>query len=141
MAKKKTSFFVLVLAVIPFFCYPLHAQGPEASKSKHDLVGSTSPGTEKTAPFPTVSMGIGKADFTANCAKCHGGNAKTNARRALLLKIDPKKLYLNASEMNKEEMVAIIEKGKNQMPGFEKQLTKEQITAIVDYVMDLKKKD
>jgi mono/diheme cytochrome c family protein len=90
--------------------------------------------------LPTAALADGKADFTANCTKCHGGNAKTNTRRALLLKIDPKKLYLQASEMNKEEMVAIIEKGKNQMPGFEIQLTKEQITAIVDYVMNLKKK-
>lgn len=90
--------------------------------------------------FTTMALADGRNDFNANCTKCHGGNAKTNARRALLLKIDPKKLYLQASEMNNEEMVAIIEKGKNQMPGFEKQLTKEQITAIVDYVMNLKKK-
>jgi mono/diheme cytochrome c family protein len=90
--------------------------------------------------LPTMALADGKSDFNANCIQCHGGNAKTNVRRALLLKIDPKKLYLQASEMNKEEMVAITEKGKNQMPGFENQLTKEQITAIVDYVMNLKKK-
>jgi mono/diheme cytochrome c family protein len=90
--------------------------------------------------LPTMALGDGKNDFNAHCSQCHGGNAKTNARRALLLKIDPKKLYLKASEMNQTEMVEITEKGRNQMPGFEKQLTKEQIAAIVEYVMTLKKK-
>ncbi len=90
--------------------------------------------------FPALALGDGKDDFIANCNLCHGGNAKTNARRALMLKIDPKKLYLPASEMNREEMVAVIEKGKNQMPGYEKQLTEEQIAALVDYVMNLRKK-
>jgi mono/diheme cytochrome c family protein len=89
--------------------------------------------------LPTMALGDGKDDFSANCNKCHGGNAKTNIRRALLLKIDPKKLYLNASEMNPEAMGTIIEKGKNQMPGFELQLTKEKISALVDYVMSLRK--
>jgi mono/diheme cytochrome c family protein len=89
--------------------------------------------------LPTIALGDGKGDFTTQCSKCHGGNAKTNTRRALMLKIDPKKLYLKASEMNREAMGTIIEKGKNQTPGFEKQLTKEQIAAIVDYVMNLRK--
>jgi hypothetical protein len=54
MAIKKNSFFVLFLAVIPFFCYPLQAQSPEATKSKHGQIISNSPGTEKTAAFPTL---------------------------------------------------------------------------------------
>jgi thiosulfate dehydrogenase len=90
--------------------------------------------------FPALALADGKTDFNANCSKCHGGNAKTNTKRALMLKIDPKKLYLQASEMNPEEMVAVIEKGKNQMPGFEKKLTKEKIATLVDYVLSLRKK-
>jgi mono/diheme cytochrome c family protein len=90
--------------------------------------------------LPTMALADVKADYNANCLKCHGGNAKTNVRRALMLKVSPQKLYLSASEMNREEMIAIIEKGKDPMPGFEDKLGKEQITAIVDYVLSLRKK-
>jgi hypothetical protein len=54
MDTKKSGFFILALAVIPFFCFPLQAQGPEASKAKHGHVMSTSPGTENKAAFPTI---------------------------------------------------------------------------------------
>lgn len=86
---------------------------------------------------PIVALADGLTDFNTKCAACHGGNAKTNARRAIMLKIDPKKLYLSKSEMNRDEMIGIIEKGKDKMPSFEKSLTMEQITAIVDYVLSL----
>ena len=39
-----------------------------------------------------------------------------------------------ASKMSKEDMITIIEKGRDKMPGFEKELTKEQIAGIVDYL-------
>jgi mono/diheme cytochrome c family protein len=37
-------------------------------------------------------------------------------------------------------MIAIIEKGKDKMPGFEGKLSKDQITAIVEYIRSEKKK-
>ncbi len=40
-------------------------------------------------------------------------------------------------KMNRDEMIAIIEKGKDKMPAFEKELTKEQIAAIIDYILRL----
>ena len=87
---------------------------------------------------PTLALADARSDYYAECIKCHRGSAKTNIRRAKLLKIDPGKLYLKNSKMNKEEMIAIIEKGKDQMPGFENKLTKEQITAIVDFLLSSK---
>ena len=89
---------------------------------------------------PSIVLADGKADYTANCITCHGGDAKTNTRRAKMLNIDPTKLYLSASKMNTDEMIAMIEKGKDKMPGFETNLTKDQIIAIVDYVKGLSKK-
>jgi mono/diheme cytochrome c family protein len=89
---------------------------------------------------PTIGLADGKADFNANCTTCHGGNARTNARRAKMLNIDPSKLYLSASEMEKAAMIEVIEKGKGKMPAFENKLTKSQITAIVDYIKGLSKK-
>ncbi len=89
---------------------------------------------------PTIALADGKADYNAKCTACHGGDARTNTRRAKTLNIDPTKLYLPASQMSKAEMIAIIEKGKDKMPNFEDKLTKDQIIAIVDYVKGLSKK-
>ena len=80
-----------------------------------------------------------KVDFNAKCAKCHRAT-KALPNVAKSLGVDPGKLTLRSSKMNREEMIAIIEKGKDKMPGFEKELTKEQITNVVDYIIFLKKK-
>jgi mono/diheme cytochrome c family protein len=88
---------------------------------------------------PSVALADPSIDYKTKCAACHGAKANLLPKTARLLKVDPKKLALKASTMNKEEMIAIIEKGRDKMPEFEKELTKEQITAIVDYVVGLKK--
>jgi mono/diheme cytochrome c family protein len=90
--------------------------------------------------IPIPALADGRSDFNAKCASCHGANANLLPKTARLLKANPKKLALKASEMDKDQMIAIIEKGKDKMPSFEKVLTKEQITAIVDFVIDARKK-
>jgi mono/diheme cytochrome c family protein len=89
---------------------------------------------------PAMALADGRSDFKAKCASCHGANANLLPKTARLLKVNPKKLALKASEMTRDQMIAITEKGKDKMPSFEKELTKEQITAIVDYVRSLNKK-
>jgi len=88
--------------------------------------------------LPTVGLADSGSDFKAKCAACHGAGGNLLPKTARLLKVDPKKLALKASQMNREEMIAIIEKGKDKMPGFEKELTREQIAEIVDYIIALK---
>jgi mono/diheme cytochrome c family protein len=90
--------------------------------------------------IPVIVLADGKTDFNANCASCHGGNARTNAKRALMLKIEPNKLYLQASGMSEAEMMTITKAGKDKMPAFENKLSKEQIAGIVDYIKGLSKK-
>jgi mono/diheme cytochrome c family protein len=90
--------------------------------------------------MPVLALADGMTDFNMNCSNCHGGSAKTNAKRAGMLKVDPKKIYLPASEMDKGQMTVIVEKGKDKMPAFEGKLTKDQIAGIVDYVKSLKQK-
>jgi cytochrome c5 len=88
--------------------------------------------------IPSIALADVSIDYKSKCAVCHGANANLLPKTARQLKVDPKKLALKASEMNKDEMIAIIEKGKDKMPGFEKELTKEQIADIVDYIILLK---
>ena len=65
---------------------------------------------------PTIAFADGKADYNAKCTTCHGGDAKTNTRRAKMLNIAPTKLYLPASQRNKAEMIAIIERARTKCP-------------------------
>ncbi len=88
---------------------------------------------------PTVSFADGAGDYQARCAVCHGVKGNLVPRTAERLKVDAKKLSLKSSTLNREAMIAMTEKGKDKMPSFEKVLTKEQITAIIDYVQSLKK--
>ena len=78
-----------------------------------------------------------KLDFNNKCAKCHRAT-KSLPKMAKLLEVNPETLTLKTSKMNRDEMIAIIEKGRGKMPGFEKELTKERITDIVDYVIFLR---
>lgn len=84
---------------------------------------------------PMVVFADGRSDYKAKCAGCHGANGMVNPKKAKALQVDFKKLTLTSSKMNKTDMTATIEKGKDKMPGFEKELTKDQIEAIVDYIM------
>jgi mono/diheme cytochrome c family protein len=89
---------------------------------------------------PVVGIADGGSDYKVKCAGCHGADGNLLPKMARLLKVSPKKLALTASQMKREEMIAIIEKGKDKMPAFEKELTREQIISVVDYVMSLPKK-
>lgn len=89
---------------------------------------------------PTLGFADGGNDYKARCAACHGAKGNLLPKTARLLKVDPKKLSLIASQMNREEMIQITEKGKDKMPSFEKEITTDQIAAIIDYVMTLRKK-
>jgi mono/diheme cytochrome c family protein len=123
MAMKKL-FVLLVIAVIAM---------PVAARA--DAVGDSNPLSDDNAKSDNST----KIDFNTKCAKCHRAT-KLLPKTAKSLGVDPGKLTLRASKMNKEEMIAIVEKGKDKMPGFEKELTKEQIAALVDYILFLKKR-
>lgn len=85
---------------------------------------------------PTAALADGRIDYRSHCASCHGANAFMAVKMARKLGVDPRKLTLLASEMSREEMIAITETGKGKMPGFDQKLTKEQIADIVGYIQD-----
>ena len=87
---------------------------------------------------PVLATANGKNDYKAYCAGCHGANANVPTEKAKALNMDVRKLSLKSSTKNKEQMIAIIETGKGDMPDFKKQLTRDRISAIVDYVIVLR---
>ena len=126
MMKKWVMMAVLLLLAAP---------GPAPGASQADAPGVT-PG----AAAPADPVANGRIDYRAKCANCHGANALLTVRTARKLGVDPRKLSLMATEMSREEMITITEKGKGKMPGFEKELTKERIAGVVDYVLDYRAK-
>ena len=90
--------------------------------------------------LPYLADASGISDYKAYCAGCHGANGNVPTEKAKALKMDVKKLSLILSVKSSEQMITIIESGKGSMPDFKKQLSRERIVAIVDYVQALKKR-
>lgn len=70
-----------------------------------------------------------KAMYTTMCGICHGHDGKLGAGGSK---------DLTLSEMNLDERVAIITKGKSTMLPFEGRLTPEEIVAVAKYLDKLK---
>jgi mono/diheme cytochrome c family protein len=85
------------------------------------------------------AQGNAEKNYAAKCATCHGadGHAAVPAGKAL------KARDFHAPEVQSEtdaDMTAIIAKGKNKMPAYEKQLKENEIKDLVEYVRALGKK-
>ncbi|HET9402774.1 MAG TPA: c-type cytochrome [Candidatus Acidoferrales bacterium] len=85
------------------------------------------------------AQGSAEKNYAAKCATCHGadGHAQVPAGKAL------KARDFHAPEVQSEtdeDMNAIIAKGKNKMPAFEKQLKPNEIQDLVAYCRALGKK-
>jgi mono/diheme cytochrome c family protein len=95
-----------------------------------------------TLVMPVIAFADGRSEYRANCASCHAAspNSPPDMERAKAMNVSQKKLSLGASEMNRDEMIAITETGKGAMPGYKDNLTKQQIADIVDYIIAVTKK-
>ena len=91
------------------------------------------------AAAPGTALADGRGDYNAHCAGCHGAHGNVQTEKAKALKMDVRKLALKFSTKNRDETMAIIAKGKGAMPSFGKQLSKDRIAAIADYVIALRK--
>jgi mono/diheme cytochrome c family protein len=86
-----------------------------------------------------AAMDGAEAAYKAKCATCHGadGAGKTPMGQKLGLR------DLRSPEVQKQsdaQLNAIIGKGKEKMPGFEKSLGADQVKQLVAYVRELGKK-
>jgi mono/diheme cytochrome c family protein len=88
---------------------------------------------------PANSQGAGEKIYKAKCASCHGadGTGATPVGKAT------KARDFCSDEVKKEtdeEWTAIIVKGKNKMPAYDKKLTDAEIKDVVTHIRGLCKK-
>lgn len=73
---------------------------------------------------------LGQKVYTAQCQACHGEDGKLGMAGAK---------DITATNMVKEDLVDLLNNGKNAMPKFKDALTEEQIDAVSEYVLQMKK--
>jgi cytochrome c6 len=88
---------------------------------------------------PVNAQGGGEKVYKAKCASCHGpdGAGATPAGKAT------KARDFCSEEVRKEtdeEWIAIIVKGKNKMPAYDKKITEAEIKDVMAYIRGLCKK-
>ncbi|MFN6379344.1 MAG: c-type cytochrome [Flavobacteriales bacterium] len=84
-------------------------------------------GSSSTSSAETFDV---EKTYNRKCGICHGRDGKLMASGSPDLTI---------SKLSKEEVVAIITNGKNNMPPQRDILSKEEIDAVADYAMKLRK--
>jgi cytochrome c6 len=92
-----------------------------------------------TLMFSTYAFADSGADiYKTKCSACHGKNGAGDTMLGKNLKLRP----LGSDEVQErsdDELFAIISKGKNRMPSFDRKLSKDQIRDLVKYIRLLKK--
>ena len=88
---------------------------------------------------PARSQSSGEKTYKAKCASCHGpdGAGATAAGKATKARDFCSDVVKNESD---DDWTAIIGKGKNKMPGYEKQLSAADIKDVVAHIRSLCKK-
>jgi mono/diheme cytochrome c family protein len=76
------------------------------------------------------SADIGKEIFTTECVRCHGEDGKAMRSGAY---------DLSVTQKTPEQLKAMIMDGEKQMPSYKNVLTPEQIDAVLEHVISLKK--
>ena len=88
--------------------------------------------------IPSQAQETGESLYKGKCAVCHGPTGTGKMPMGEKLKV-PDMHSPDVQKMTDAEMKAIINKGKNKMPGYETKLSKEQIDKLVVYIRELAK--
>ena len=81
------------------------------------------------APVTTAETSILASPYSSNCARCHGGDGKSDTAKGRELEADDLTTG-KVQNMSTAKMTKIIKNGKGDMPGF-KNLSAAQISAII----------
>ncbi len=93
--------------------------------------GSEAPSSSEEQALATAAEPDGKALYKQYCITCHGLYGNMGASGAY---------NLQESELNVEERVHVITKGRNAMNAFESLLSPEEIRAVAEYTFKLAEK-
>ena len=77
----------------------------------------------------TLAKSDGRSDYTAQCARCHGADGRSQTAKGRQTHADD----LTKSTVSDEKGIRIITNGRGEMPGFKNSLSAEQIKAVMEY--------
>ena len=84
------------------------------------------------------AQGDAKALYLSKCATCHGPDGTGKTAKGKKLKVQD--VHTTATKMTSDDMIKIVTDGKGQdMDGFGKTLSKDQIKGVVDFYRGLAK--
>lgn len=84
------------------------------------------------------AQGDSKDLYLSKCATCHGQDGAGKTAKGKKLKVQD--VHVTATKMSADEMTKIVTDGKGQdMDGFGKTLSKDQIKGLVDFYRGLAK--
>lgn len=84
--------------------------------------------SKKSAPTTGTAAKVDVATIVDKNCKCHGPDG-----------ISGKAPNLAKSNMDKDGLIKIINKGEGHMPGFEDVLSQREVSALADWILTLKK--
>lgn len=92
------------------------------------VVAASSCSKKTSAPTTEKKKIDGMAVFSANCARCHGADGMTGRAP-----------NLSQAKGAKADLVNTITMGHGHMPAFEDKLSKDEIDAVADWVLSIRK--
>lgn len=88
-------------------------------------------------PADAADLALGEKIYLKRCASCHAADGRGDAKMAGILKVTIRDL--RATAKSDAELRTIIAGGKPPMPAFEKQLSSDELQAVVAYSKSLTK--
>lgn len=128
--KRKRKPLALLSLLLLFYAYGIsETKSPRMKKADYfeALAGDNKQNTEGFDPMSETYdiLAHGEALYANNCVVCHGTDGALGKAGAK---------NLQGSMLDKNEMAALVLKGKNGMPGFKGALNDEEVFAVVAYV-------
>lgn len=128
--KRKRKPLALLSLALLFYAYGIsETKSPRMQKADYfaALAGENQQSTEGFDPMSDGYdiLAHGAALYANNCVVCHGADGALGQAGAK---------NLQGSMLDKNEMAALVLKGKNGMPGFKSALNDEEVFAVVAYV-------
>lgn len=124
--KKSKKLLAIIAVIFIIGAYGL-AEMNRGKKVEPKELASAIETDQKAESYDVLAHG--KALYLSQCAVCHGDNGKKGLSGAK---------DLTKSEQTKIEMHELIANGKNKMPAYGNNFSKEEIDAMIEYVKSLK---